>query len=34
MEQLANTVAENARMADDANQGANAVSGDAARSAR
>jgi methyl-accepting chemotaxis protein len=32
MEQLANTVAENARMADDANQGANAVSGDAARS--
>jgi methyl-accepting chemotaxis protein len=32
MEQLANTVAENARMADDANTGADAVSADAARS--
>ncbi|MBJ3786302.1 Cache 3/Cache 2 fusion domain-containing protein [Devosia sp. MSA67] len=32
MEQLANTVAENARMADDANTSANAVSADAARS--
>nr|WP_269467974.1 methyl-accepting chemotaxis protein [Devosia ureilytica] len=32
MEQLANTVAENARMADDANVSANAVSADAARS--
>ncbi|WP_052715902.1 methyl-accepting chemotaxis protein [Devosia chinhatensis] len=31
MEQLANTVAENARMADDANASANAVSTDAAR---
>ncbi len=31
MEQLANTVAENARMADDANSSANAVSADAAR---
>jgi Methyl-accepting chemotaxis protein len=32
MEQLANTVAENARMADDANTSANAVSADAVRS--
>ncbi len=32
MEQLANTVAENARMADDANAGATAVSSNAARS--
>jgi methyl-accepting chemotaxis protein len=32
MEQLANTVAENARMADDANTSANAVSADAMRS--
>jgi methyl-accepting chemotaxis protein len=32
MEQLANTVAENARMADDANTSANSVSADAARS--
>jgi methyl-accepting chemotaxis protein len=32
MEQLANTVAENARMADNANRAANAVSADAARS--
>src|SRR5690606_21467981 len=32
MEQLANTVAENARMADDANISANSVSADAARS--
>src|SRR5690606_40303761 len=32
MEQLANTVAENARMADDANISANSVSADATRS--